>query len=352
MDHEESIDHEHACCSISRGHAIGKAAALFGVSSLLSTLATDSVEAAEPADNAIVVTLLGTGTPSPIPDRYGCSTLVQAAGLNLVFDTGRGAPVRLNQIGVSNGQIDAVFLTHFHSDHLNGLPDLWMTGYLPNPFGYRPRPLELWGPKGTVRIAKAMRATFSDDIRIRIQDQAVPEVATEIFANEYTRDGAIIQRKGVTVTAFEVNHGPLIKPAYGYRVDYAGRSVVISGDTRLNENVISHGTGADLLIHEVCAAPQSIVDRAEIKAIMDHHTSPEEAGTVFSRAKPRLAAYTHISQPTISGVRPVDIDAIVARTRTNWSGPMIAGTDLLRFVVGSEVTVQRWDSAKRAYLAA
>lgn len=81
------------------------------------------------------------------------------------MSVGRGAPIRLNQINVSMGQLDAVFITHFHSDHLNGLPDLWMTGYLPNPFGYRARPMELWGPTGTVRIAAALRETFRDDIR-------------------------------------------------------------------------------------------------------------------------------------------------------------------------------------------
>lgn len=344
--------HEHESCCVTRGHAIGAGVGLLGIPALLPRTAYEVVAAEEPPSEAIVVTLLGTGTPSPLPDRFGPATLVQAGALNLVFDTGRGVPIRLNQIRIPMSRVDAVFITHFHSDHLNGLPDIWMTGYLPQPFGNRLRPMELWGPSGTVRIAAALRETFRDDMRIRMADQNVPRVATEIAAHEYKRDGVILERNGVTVTAFEVNHGPLIKPAYGYRIDHAGRSVLISGDTKFNENVIAHGRDVDLLIHEVCAAPPSVADLPEIRDVLNHHTGPEEAGTVFTRARPRLAAYTHFSQPSAQGVPPVNIETIVARTRVNWDGALVAGTDLLRFVVARDVTVQRWDPAKRDYATA
>ena len=94
--------------------------------------------------------------------------------------------------------------------------------------------------------------------------------------------------------AFEVDHGDVIKPAYGYRIEYAGRVAVISGDTRYNENVIKYGAGADLLVHEVAIARPELMKEAYIQRIVAHHTTPREAGVVFAQTRPKLAAYTHL----------------------------------------------------------
>jgi len=262
----------------------------------LSELLIPETRAAIPAPSKdeMAVTLLGTGTPVASPDRFGPATLVEAGGLTLLFDTGRGVTIRLNQLDIPFGKgIDAIFLTHYHSDHVNGLPDIWMVGYLPGPRAGRVKPMRLWGPTGQLygptgvsRIAKNLMEAFSDDIRIRMADEHVPEAATQIEAHDFGSDGVIFDQDGVKVTAFEVNHGPLIKPAFGYRVDHAGRSVAISGDTKFNENVIKYGTGVDLLIHEVCVMPAALANNAVVQRIMDHHTSAEDAGTVFARAKP------------------------------------------------------------------
>jgi ribonuclease Z len=287
------------------------------------------------AQAQMVVTLLGTGTPLPSPSRDGNSTLVQAGGLNLVFDAGRGVAVRLAQVGVPLGKIDGVFLTHFHSDHLNGLADLWMTGYLPNPqFAGRNAPLDVYGPEGTAHLVNGLMETYSKDISIREADERVPDAGTRMSAHEFSKDGVILDRHGVTVTAFEVNHGPLIKPSYGYRVDYAGHSVAISGDTKYDPNVIKYGAGTDLLIHEVMVVPKAMDMTPAIQRILDHHTSPEDAGRIFSQAHPRMAVYSHIVVP-----RPDGLDELVARTRSTYSGPLVVGEDLTRFVIGSSIAV-------------
>jgi ribonuclease Z len=169
-----------------------------------------------PGKDEIAVTLLGTGTPSPDPDRFGPATLVEASGLALLFDSGRGATVRLNQLNIPFGKsLDAVFLTHYHSDHVNGLPDNWMVGFLPVPFAGRVKPMRLWGPTGKLygptgvsRIAKNLTEAFSDDIRIRMADEHVPEAATQIEAHDFDGDGVVFDEGGVKVAAFEVNHGP------------------------------------------------------------------------------------------------------------------------------------------------
>ena len=314
--------------------------------------------AAVPAD-AMVVTLLGTGSPSPNPARFSAATLVQAGGLNMLFDAGRGCDTRLRQIGVPLGSVAPVFLTHFHSDHTVGLPDFWMTGYIQTSYAMRRSPMVLIGPEGTKQMADGMRGAFMADIRIRMADEGTPEVATQIDARDFEpalgnrpgSEGVVYQQNGVTVTAFTVNHGPLIKPAVGYRVDYAGRSVLISGDTKFDQNIIRYGTGVDLLIHEVCDAPADVLDKLQNRAVMDHHTSPEEAGTVFKAAGPRLAAYTHIIQLTARGATNTpDVAQIEAATRRTYAGPLVVGDDLMRFVIRDDaVTIQRWNSERQAY---
>lgn len=216
---------------------------------LLTSIDAPAVAASEKAADKPVmsVTLLGTGSPVPLTDRFGPSTLVEAGGRKFLFDAGRGAPIRLAQLGIPLGAITGVFLTHFHSDHLNGLPDVWMTSFIPVGFGNRSQPMKLWGPVGTAAIGKGMRSTFSDDIRIRTADEHVTDEATQIAVSEFNADGVIYNEDGVRVTAFKVNHGELIHPSYGYRVDYQGHSVLISGDTKYEPNIVKNGHGLDLL---------------------------------------------------------------------------------------------------------
>jgi ribonuclease Z len=288
----------------------------------------------------MVVTLLGTGTPSLDPTRFSQSTLVQANGLNLVFDAGRGTAIRLKQAGVSLGDIEGVFLTHFHSDHVVGLSDVWMTGYIPVPsVGGRTAPLQLYGPPGTKQIGDGLMDTFSADTRIRQADENVSPEAARIVSHEFDQDGVVFSHNGVKVTAFEVNHGDLIKPSYGYRVDYAGRSVLISGDTRFNQNVIEHGKGVDVLIHEVAAAPAALQNVPVFVPVLAHHTLPEEAGRVFAADRPKMAVYSHIVLIGTPDVPPISLDELVAETRTTYDGPLTVGADLTRFEIGDQVKV-------------
>lgn len=327
---------------------------LAGITAILAlAFGTDRSTAAQdkPAPHSgIVVTLLGTGAPEPTPTRSGPATLVQAGGLTLLFDAGRGVTVRLYQLGMSSGKgIDAVFLTHYHSDHVAGLPDLWMTGYMFGPFGSRAKPMRLWGPSngtgssGVAKIANGLAETFSDDTRIRQVDEQIAAAATQIEVHDFLGDGVVFDEAGVKVTAFAVDHGVLIKPSVGYRIDYGGRSVTISGDTKLDENLIRHAAGTDLLIHEVFAMSEQLAKLPQLKPIAAHHTSPEEAGTVFSRVKPKLAAYSHIV------LLQTEVSELVSRTRSTYEGPLEVGEDLMRFTVGDSVVVKKWHPELRKY---
>jgi len=288
------------------------------------------------------VTLLGTGDPIPRPDRYGPATLVQVAGQDLLFDVGRGAATRLVQMGVSLSGLDATFLTHFHHDHLIGLDDVWMTGWIPPPFGRRQKPMEVWGPTGTANLLSNLEEAFVLNTNTRIPDELLPPEGIVLIAHEFDEDGVVYEKDGVKVTAFAVDHGALIKPAYGYRVDYDGRSVVISGDTKFDRNLIKAAKGADLIVHEVALASEELLASSEqFQRIVAHHTTPEEAGIVFAEVQPKLAVYTHfviLSSPTIP---EAPMSTLIPRTRTNYDGPLVVGEDLMSFDIGDTISISQ-----------
>lgn len=294
------------------------------------------------AESDFKVTLLGTASPSPRPTRMGPSTLVEAGGKRLLFDMGRGVPVRLWQLRVPLGTIDAHFITHFHSDHVSGVPDVWLTGWLGPPFGQRKTPFRLIGPTGAKAMMENLEKAYALDIKIRLEDEKLPPEGIATKVEEFDKEGVVYDSDGVKVTAFEVHHGDAIKPAFGYRIDYKGRSVVLSGDTRYDENVIKHAASVDLLIHEVGMARPALMQIPNVQRIIAHHTTPKEAGTVFAKATPKLAAYTHIVMLSNASIPEPTLDDLVAETRQTYDGPLEVGEDLMSFEIGDKVTVRRF----------
>jgi ribonuclease Z len=278
------------------------------------------------------VILLGTGSPQPIMERFGPSILVRAGTENLLFDAGRGCLQRLRQLNLSYDQLDAVFLTHLHSDHIVGLPDLWLTGWL---VSGRDIPMNIYGPAGTADMIKYLRLAYAYDLKIRADDDKVMEEGSKLLVTEI-QQGTIYDKNGVKVIAFDVDHFP-IKPAFGYRIEYMGHSVVLSGDTRYSENLISFAKGTDLLIHEVIIAPDTLSKTDPKYHILAHHTTAAQAGNVFSAVKPKLAAFSHISK-----LYGLNEDDILKSTKANYSGPLIMGEDLMSFLIGETVTVIPW----------
>jgi len=297
---------------------------------------------ASPTHAEFKVTLLGTASPQPRPDRFGPSTLVEAGDQKFIIDAGRGVPIRLRQLGVPLGKIDVLFLTHYHSDHTSGIPDLWLTGWLPPPYARRTNPFRVIGPVGAKALMSNLEQAYALDIKIRLEDEKLPPEGIRIETSEFDGDGMVFEKNGVKVIAFTVDHGPAIKPAVGYRIEYQGHAVTISGDTRYDANVIKYGTGADLLIHEVASARPELMSNVFVQRIIAHHTTPEEAGRVFAQTKPKLAAYTHIVLQSSPTVPEPTLDDVVAETRKAYAGPLEVGEDLMSFEIGESVVVRRY----------
>ncbi|WP_078199242.1 MBL fold metallo-hydrolase [Cupriavidus necator] len=312
--------------------------ALYAVAAAFMLAGYPDLAVAEDAASSGVfrVTLLGTGAPDPSADRFGASTLIEAGNQKILIDAGRGATIRLAQLHIPLGKIDVLFLTHYHSDHTVGVPDLWLTGWLPPPFGQRNTPFHVIGPSGAADLMVNLERAYAADIKMRMADQKLSREGLDVKVEEFTRDGIVYEKSGLRVTAFEVNHGEAVRPAFGYRIDYAGHAVLISGDTRLNENVVKYGAGTDLLVHEVFAVKPDMMKSPAMQAIAAHHVTPQEAGRVFTRARPRLAVYTHLSligTPTTPSLMP---DEIVSQTRESYNGPLAVGEDLMAFEIGAE----------------
>ena len=281
------------------------------------------------------VTLLGTGNPRPNLERFGPSILVEAGPHRILIDAGRGSTQRLFEIAAREtlATFDAVLLTHLHSDHTVGLPDLWLTSWV---FG-RTKALEVLGPPGTAEMAGHLEQAYAWDIEMRSKDEGMPLDGVRLAARN-VRPGVVFDRDGLRVTAFAVEHGGVTTPAYGYRVDYQGRSAAFSGDTRFFEGIVEHVAGVDVLVHEVID-PEVEARRAQVQGpralehVIAHHTAPEQAGTIFNRVKPRLAVYSHIVPS------PATAEDLIGPTRRTYAGPLAVGYDLMTIVIGDTIEV-------------
>jgi len=285
------------------------------------------------SSDSLKIVLLGTGVGPPVNLRqYGASTLVEAGGVRLLFDCGRGATLRLAQLGVPIGSVRRLFLTHLHSDHVIQIPDLLLTGWVG---GGRKVPLEVWGPEGTSDMMEHLQRAFAFDIHMRRDvDEKAPGDGIVVVSHDI-KQGVIFNQQGVKVTAFLVDHSP-VTPAFGYRVDYRGRSVVLSGDTRVSENLIRFAQGVDVLVHEVLDAETVRAwfpsNPKVAEAILAKHTTPEQAGELFARVKPRLAVYSHAP----------DAERVIALTRKTYAGPLQGAEDMLTIDIGEKIEVRHF----------
>jgi len=261
----------------------------------------------------------GTGSPLPDRTRAGPCLAIIAGQHTFVFDAGDGASETLSLMGIQQNEIEALFLTHLHSDHIDGIDTVALQHWAAGPSSEQ---LHVVGPIGTARVIAGLNDAYAIDQGYRAAHhgpEVMPPSSAGMRATEFAiplNDGEELElhnQDGVRIVAFRVDHAPT--DAVGYRVEYGGRSIVISGDTSRSTSLTQAAEGADLLVHEVISPRlDAIMHQAAQNAgrenigaifhdIMDYHTSPEDTGHVAQQAGVSALAFTHfLPQTPIPGL--------------------------------------------------
>jgi len=271
------------------------------------------------------LTLLGTGCPVVSTTRSGAGTLVQCDGQNFLIDIGSGVTQRLIAAGLTGADIDALLITHMHTDHLIDFYQFIISSWHQN----RDRPQKVYGPPGIKKfINKTMDVwQVERDLRIKFEQRSSIE-AFNIEVIEFSDESSIIETAGCTVRPVKVSHEP-VKPAFGFIIEAAGKKLVLSGDTRYCENLIRAGKGADLLVHEVFVHRHMPIigtrSKQGIKAVASYHTASHEVGKVAQQSDAKALVLTHIVPPSAERKK------LIADARQDFDGLVIVGEDLMHF---------------------
>lgn len=299
-----------------------------------------------PDEPGLHVVLCGTGSPIADATRAAACTAVLAAGQFYLVDVGPGAWENVDLENLPLARLSGVLLTHFHSDHIGDLGEAmtgsWIAG--------RTQPLDVHGPTGTSDVVRGFVAAYAHDADARTRhhgEQTMPRRAASAVAHEITLDlddptlpsVVVSDRDGLRITAFAVDHSP-VRPALGYRFDYDGRSVVVSGDTKKSASVARYASGADLLVHEALL-PEAAMRASAVASrlgnprlaklasdIPGYHTTPIEAAEVAQAAGARTLVLTHlVPAPNHFLARRLFLRGVGA----SFDGEVVLGKDGMRF---------------------
>jgi ribonuclease Z len=259
------------------------------------------------------VLLCGAGGPLPDPVRSGPCAAVIAGRSMVVVDAGTGGARNLQRLGFTPGRSEAQFLTHFHSDHIDGLGEMAMLRWTG---AGHDTPLPVYGPAGVEEVVAGFDGAYRQDATYRVAHHGaatVPPSGAGMTAHPFAPPApgeapVVWEANGLRVTAFAVDHDP-VRPAVGYRFEYGGRSLVVSGDTKKSANLEAQSHGVDLLVHEALA-PQLVkhlhdaavsAGRANVAKITtdipDYHTSPVEAAEIAQAAGAKHLLFYHVVPP-------------------------------------------------------
>lgn len=295
------------------------------------------------SDGQMHVVLVGTGSPLTDATRAAACTAVIAGGEFVLIDTGPGSWRKLTTLNLPQQAVSAVLLTHFHSDHIGDLGETttmsWVAG--------RTKPLEIYGPPGVEKVIAGFAQAYALDVDYRVAhhgEKYLPRAAAGALAKPIPlkkpdEAALVFERNGLKITAFQVAHDP-VKPAYGYRLEYRGRVVVISGDTAKSANLAQHATRADLLIHDVLA--KNLIElgannfersgqarrAAMARDIVTYHASPTEVAAIAAAANVETLVFTHLVPPPTT---PLVEQAFTQGVSELFKGKVVLGKDGLRF---------------------
>lgn len=275
----------------------------------------------------IEITLLGTGSPIPDPNRAGPSTLVRAGGQVFLVDCGRGVLQRAAGVGVGAAGLSALLLTHLHSDHIGDLGDVLITRWI-STLAPDPAPLPIIGPPGTAETVEATLKAFGHDIGYRIAHHADLNAPPAVEVHEYT-EGPVWDRDGVSIRVAPTDHRP-VAPTIGFRVESGAASVVLAGDTVPCAGLDELAAGADALVHTVIRKDiVGNIPQQRLQDICDYHSSVEEAAATAARAGVGTLVMTHYVPALVPGQE----EQWRALAASEYAGRVALGDDLLRVEV-------------------
>ena len=277
------------------------------------------------SDSTVVITL-GTGTPVPNPERAGAATAVVVGRRVFLFDAGAGVMRRVAAAGLPIDGVTAAFITHLHSDHTLGLPDLILTSWVMG----RSTPMRLSGPPGLRRMADHLIAAWAEDTVVRVKGLERGRPGGYRVDTREVTGGVVFDSGGVKVTAVRVPHGEW-EYAFAYRVDTPDRKILISGDTRYSDAIAQAAQDVDVLVHEVYPETRVATENrpgGELwpQYLREVHTSDVELGRLAARANPRLLLLSHVifmganEQEVLDGIR-----------RGGFTGRVVIAKDLGRY---------------------
>lgn len=278
------------------------------------------------------LTLLGTGMPQPDADRRGPAQVIAVGAELVLIDCGAGTLHRLLEAGYSGRDIRRIAVTHLHSDHVTGLPDLLWAGWCE---GWWDPPPPIAGPPGTAELLHHLLEAFAVDIRLRTAEGALKRANLELPV-EQIAEGWSVESDRWRLRSFEVDHRP-VEHAFGFRLEAEAGTVVVSGDTRRCDNVARNARGADILVHEaiweegmrrLIAAAPTPEGRARFERILAYHTPAREAGEIAALADAAHLVLTHL---VLAGAMPDDLASAAAET---FDGRITVGEDLASFPIG------------------
>ncbi len=286
------------------------------------------------------VGLCGAGSPFPDDLRSGPCTAVVAGRRLFIFDSGSGASRNLARMRLNAGQIEALFLTHYHSDHIDGLGELMLQRWIQRT---AQQPLPVYGPAGLEQVLQGFNEAYTLDKGYRTAHHGAAVAPPEGFGGTArpfdlpagSGRQVLLSEPDLEIVAFAVDHGP-IHPAVGYRIRYKDRSVVISGDTSKSAAVARESQGVDLLVHEALS-PQllALLEQGLARAgrknlaqimhdVLNYHTTPEEAAEIAQAAGVKALVFNHIVPPLpLSALEPV----FLQRAGQIYAGPLRIGAD-------------------------
>jgi len=295
------------------------------------------------------VGLCGTGSPLPNPDRAGPCNVVIAGKQIFIVDIGEGGARNLNLMAIPVSNAAGLLLTHFHSDHIDGMGPLMLAHWVQ---GAATAPLAIYGPAGVETIVDGFNTAYAKDniYRTAHHGEAIaPTSGAGAQARPFDMTGEtaiVLEKDGLTITAFKVDHDP-VEPAVGYRFDYKGRSVVISGDTAKSASLERAAAGADILVHEALAShmvkqmtavleERGLTNAATItKDILDYHASPTEAAESAQTAGVKHLVLSHLVPPLPSSYL---YPAFLADASDKFDGPITVGEDGMLFSLPANKT--------------